>query len=387
LTHPGGAAHDFHPAVSPDGKWVAFARWLTNSTSQLYVVPFGGGPERRVTAEHADIKGIAWRDERSLIISSNRKGPHQLWMVPLEGGVPVLVPTTGVSAQEPSLSRDGSTLVYSDLTLESEIWAGPPSGGLRRIVASTRQNHSAQFSPDGSRIAYVSNSSGSWEVWTAGADGAGPRQLTKFGGPLLGTVHWSPDGKSLAFDARPKGYSQIFIMNADGAGLRPVNRNNAEEKMPNFSRDGKWIYFNSNRDGAQRLWKKSLVSGEELRLAENFATDSAESVDGRTVYFLSRGPGIYEVAASGGQARLAPGLADANPRRVWAVDQKGIWYLNPGIGTLMLFSLEARSARAVLPLTRPVADTPSLSVFGDQLVFAREGLSRSDLMIARHLNR
>ena len=73
-------------------------------------------------------------------------------------------------------------------------------GKAERFLASSGQNHSPSFSPDGKTIAFVSDRSGNPEIWLSDADGTNLRQLTHFGGPWLGTIRWSPDGKTLVFD-------------------------------------------------------------------------------------------------------------------------------------------------------------------------------------------
>src|SRR3984885_5211725 len=77
------------------------------------------------------------------------------------------------------------------------------------LLSSTGKNHSPSYSPDGRQIAFVSDRSGSPEIWLADQDGSNLRKLTSFNGPWLGSIRWSPDGKTIAFDARPAGHSGI----------------------------------------------------------------------------------------------------------------------------------------------------------------------------------
>ncbi len=330
LTRAAGGSQDLYPTLSPDGRMVAFGRVLTNSSSRLFVVPLEGGQPRAVFQGQADIRGIAWSsDQKSLIISANFRGPYQLWRIPADGGEPVPIPTAGTSALEPSVAPDGNALVYSDMLLDSEVvrTAAGAGGKSESVIASTRQNHSAQYSPDGTRIAYVSNASGSWEIWSADSDGARKTPLTGFKGPVVGTVHWSPDGRQLTFDARPRGHSSVYLMNADGSGLHAVNGSRYEEKMPIFSADGRYLYFNSNRDGEQRLWRQELATGAMLRLSDRFTMDSAGAPDGSSVYFIGRENGIWSVPSGGGSATVPAGLESLWVRRLWQVDKRGIWYL------------------------------------------------------------
>jgi Tol biopolymer transport system component len=392
LTHPLNGAYDFYPAYSPDGKWVAFCRLHSNSTSSVYVIRAAGGEERLITRERKDIKGLAWMpDGRSFVISSNRAGPQRLWSVDVDTGATRPFPTAGTSARDPSVSPDGKWLVYSDYMVRAQIWSLPLNGGAgRSLLPSTRQDHSAQYSPDGKSIAFVSDRSGAWEVWTMLADGSGLRQLTHFEGPLLGSLRWSPDGKYLAFDARPKGHSAIFVIPSLGGVPRPADENSYEEKMPSWSHDGNWIYFNSNRDGMQQLWKVRASGGRPVRIAPQFAMDSAESPDGRTVYFEGSDSGLWEAPSEGGEARPVRGLSQSRARRMWTVAANGIWLLvDPGAGNNLLFyEFGSGRTKAKTALEKDaMLDVPGLSASPDgrDLLYSRQTESRSDLMMVRTL--
>ena len=92
--------------------------------------------------------------------------------------------------------------MYLQQVLDSNIYRAELPGGAavvpQQLASSTRVESSPDISPDGLRIAFTSNRSGSNEVWLADADGANPKQLTALGT----TTHprWSPDGRHLACD-------------------------------------------------------------------------------------------------------------------------------------------------------------------------------------------
>ena len=107
---------------------------------------------------------------------------------------------------DPQVSPDGRTVVFSIVspnfeanTRPSQIWAVSMEGGSpRQLTREGSQNTQPRWSPDGRRIAFVSNRGGSAQVWTMAADGTAPRQVTRISTEAGGVV-WSPDGRNLLF--------------------------------------------------------------------------------------------------------------------------------------------------------------------------------------------
>ena len=155
------------------------------------------------------------------------------------------------------------------------------------LLSSTGKNHSPSYSPDGRQIAFVSDRSGSPEIWLADQDGSNLRKLTSFNGPWLGSIRWSPDGKTIVFDARPAGHSGIFTMPVSGGLATPLQQNAFEERRPTWSHDGQSIYFNSNRGGSLQIWKRSLRTGEMKTIGPPDTNESTESADGNFLVFTN----------------------------------------------------------------------------------------------------
>jgi Tol biopolymer transport system component len=96
----------------------------------------------------------------------------------------------------------------------------------KSLECSLRRSHShlqtarttaPQFSPDGKKIVFASNRTGTWELWTAFADGSNQTQLTDFNSSMVGSPRWSPDGKFIIFAARPDVHAAISIISAEAA--------------------------------------------------------------------------------------------------------------------------------------------------------------------------
>lgn len=274
--------------------------------------------------------------------------------------------------------------------IASNIWRSASSapGTAHSFIASSRQNHSAQYSPDGRKVAFVSDRSGSWQIWIAGGDGSNPAPVTGFRNSMVGSPQWSPDGRWLAFDARPEGHSVVFLMRADGGSAHPLEKNLFEDKRPTWSRDGKRIYFSSNRAGSPQIWSAPADGGPARVVGECEGYDAQESFDRSTLYFLNADAYLLQMPVAGGAARPVPGLETRVPSRLWTVTRNGI-YLADQEGDRREILFYSFASRRAVPAIRTARDllfgTPNISLSPDErwLIYAQSDDMRSDLMQAR----
>jgi TolB protein len=118
------------------------------------------------------------------------------------------------------------------------------SAPLLRVV-----DYEPSWSPDGTRIAFISNRNGPMNLYVATIDGKTIVRLTS--GPWEDdTPAWSPDGRRIAFTSDRDGGSEIYVMNVDGTGLRRLTTSPGADIHPAWSPDGRRIIFNSSRNSA-----------------------------------------------------------------------------------------------------------------------------------------
>ena len=270
LTQPRvSTGRDLLPDFSPDGQKVAFVRSTASKVQDIYVVGVTGGQLERVTDLGTNIGGLAWTsDGREIIFSTRPQGGGALYRILASGGKPRQVAAAGGASGKPALAPQARRLAYPRVVRDSNIWRiDLASAGVRKpmrpLIASTRTDVSGRFSPDGKRIVFASNRSGTMEIWVCDADGSNALQLTSFNVPrTVGTPRWSPDAQSIVFDSRPGGNADIFVVGASGGAPRQITADPSEDVVPSWSRDGRWIYFESNRSGEGQVWKVP-VEGEE----------------------------------------------------------------------------------------------------------------------------
>jgi dipeptidyl aminopeptidase/acylaminoacyl peptidase len=145
---------------------------------------------------------------------------------------------------------------------------------------------SPSFSPDGERVAFISNLSGMPQVWTVPLRGGWPDMVTAFDDPVTG-VHWSPRGDLLAVAVAPGGgmNQQIYFLEPDGLGARITTLGGHDNNwLGAWLRDGSGYVFSSNRDHPDRMQLYLAKVGGEIRLLSpnpGVARVSSVSADGR----------------------------------------------------------------------------------------------------------
>lgn len=151
-----------------------------------------------------------------------------------------------------------------------------PASELETMVARMARvgsSFSPSFSPDGKQVAFISNLSGSPQVWTVPVAGGWPALLTPFD-DQVGTVEWSPAGDWIAFTVAPGGglNEQIYLIRPDGRDLTRITPGGkTNNRLHSWSRDGKYLFFaSSERDpGALDSYIHDLAARSSRRVAEN----------------------------------------------------------------------------------------------------------------------
>jgi Tol biopolymer transport system component/DNA-binding winged helix-turn-helix (wHTH) protein len=338
LTEPPPLSEDWGPSFSPDGKRVLFVRSRdTGFSEEIMTISIYGGSVARVASEPARILGPPqWSfDGQSVIFASDRNSHPALWRVSLTDESPVEINDSG---WYPAVARKGYKLAYQRVTRSLNVWQMDLVAKQKHVLipstSETDQGPGPQLSPDGSKVAYMSDRSGTMEIWVSDQDGRNPMQLSAIGS--AGTPRWSPDSQSIAFDARGRNGVSIYTVTLREGVPRLLVGDTRENVCPSWSRDGKWVYFASSRTGGWEVWKIPAEGGTPAQVTTEGGHAPFASTDGKYIYYAKTAyanPEIWQVPIDGGTEHLvSPQLRPATWAS-WAVTDQGIVFAAPsGIG-------------------------------------------------------
>jgi Tol biopolymer transport system component/predicted Ser/Thr protein kinase len=304
------------PRFAPDGKELAFISGSGGGSNEVYVASVGGGKPRALTSLRSGVSGLDWTpDGRELVFSSGHQGSPTLWRISRAGGDPQPLGVAADNAYFPRIAAHGHRLLFLHMAFHTNIWRAPLSPtdheAPSRITASTREDSGPAFSPDGSRLAFSSDRTGSSEIYIAPADGSNPVQLTsmKTGS---GSPAWSADGKQIAFDSRANGQGDIYLTSAEGGSPRRLTKGPYDSEVPTWSRDGRWIYFTLVAPGTP-IWKVSPQGGDPIAVTTTGGLRAIEGKDGHSLYYFRDGAVWKNDLTSGKETRMI----DAKDFRDW----------------------------------------------------------------------
>ena len=395
ISRPGGTDQDCYARLSPDGKTIAFVRLISHAVGYLYTVDVTGNHPNRLTREVKDLRGVGWTPDGShLVFASKERGAYQLRVISVQGGESKPLPAATASAADPSVSPNGRFVVFVENRENWNIWRLPLKGGEigapQRFLASTGQNHSPSFSPDGRTIAFVSDRSGNPEIWLCDRDGQHLRQLTHFGGPWLGTIRWSPDSGSIVFDARPKGHSAIYRMTVNQEKPELVeDQPPFEVRRPSWSRDGRYIYFDTTRGGAPEIWRRDLKTNQDQVIAPAGFMIGIESPDGKRLFYQENEQRHVWVSDPDGDSPRRLSQVSPTPDLDWTPVGASIYFASStsaGGADILAFDVSNNKLRKLGHVSQNLAlGTPSFAVSPDEqtLLFAAIDNSSSEIKLRR----
>lgn len=249
------------------------------------------------------------------------------------------------------------------------------------VVAHTLANDLVQVftgrpGPFLSRIAFVSDRSGSPELWVMDWNGANPRQLTKHGSIAL-APQWSPDGSQLVFTSFLRGTPALFNLTPGEGYLRMLWDQGGVNSSATFSPDGRQVAFASSIDGNVDIYTMPIDGGTPRRLtsARSIDTQPAWAPNGRQIAFTSNrsgSPQIYLMDVDGTGVRRLSFTGGFHDEPAWAFDGTRIVCTTRQDGTFQLTTIDTITGDENILPGPGNNESPCFSPDGSMLAFSSD---------------
>ena len=390
------------PGISPDGSEIAFV-----SGGDIWTVPASGGEARLLVSHPAnESRPLYSPDGKRLAFISTRTGNGDIYLLTLDTGDLKRLTFDDSNDQLDAWSADGRWIYFSsssrDISGMNDIFRVSSEGSTPMQVSAdlyTTEYFSAP-SPDGTAIAFAGHGNGLTQWWRKGHSHIDESEvwLMKFGakqtyeqisegGAKEVWPMWSKDGRRIFYVSDRSGAQNIWVKDLGGKARQVTNFTDGRVLWPNISFDGRTIVFERNF----QIWKLDTASGkvgvvnitrrgvpagpavEHLRLTDQIS-ELALSPDGKKVAFVVRGEVFAASSTDGGDAARVTFTPAAESQIAWSADSRRLVYVSDRDGPTHLFLYDF-TTNAETQLTRNAAsdDTPRFSPDGKMIAFERGG--------------
>ncbi|MCP4725131.1 MAG: DUF5050 domain-containing protein [bacterium] len=224
---------DGYPAWSPNGKLIAFYAYHGIETWSIHIMNTDGSNRNRLTsAVNKWDNSPAWSPDGRKIAFAREYGENlEIWIMNPDGSeLSRLEPLKGGG---PSFAPDGRILFHSEYG-DSEICIADIDGkNMFELTENDAEDWHPEVSPDGRKIAFMSDRDGNYEIYVMNIDGSEQIRLTNNNeGDWEPT--WSPDGSRILFTSERDGDFDIYIMNKDGTSVKNITNNDAKDLQPSW---------------------------------------------------------------------------------------------------------------------------------------------------------
>jgi tricorn protease len=391
----------YEPSLSPDGHEIAFV-----SGGEIWTAPSAGREARLLIADSATkSRPLYSPDGKAIAFTSTRTGNGDIHTLDLSSGAVGRLTWDDAPEYVSGWSHDGKWVYFYSSSCEinrswNDIWRVPATGGTPMQVIAERyvNEYHGVPSPDGKSLAFVARGYASVQWWRHGSSHIDHSQIWELDmksgkySPLSQDVArevwpmWSPDSKAVYFISDKESGENIWRVEREKKPVRISNFKNARVLWPSIASDGKTIVF--ERDLG--IWKFDIKKKDASRVAIRLrgsspmdapdhqkVTDFSETAvapDGKKLALIARG-NVFIASAQDGGDGLPVTTTQEESQLAWSPDSKALAYVSRRGESPHLYEWDS-STFAEQQLTfepRAVDYSPLYSPDGKSIAFVRNG--------------
>lgn len=343
LTDPGADAYvDFNPRFSGDGRQIAFFRGR-QSEQRLWIMPTDAPARaRNLVPTNGLLYGVAWLPgDTGLVLAGDLFGYRALYRVDAGTGALEFLGARG--ARYPDVAPDGA-LVFEIADYQANLWRGDLADPLKPpvpVTTSQRYNNQPAHSPDGKRLAFVSNRDGLEAIYLADADGSGTERLALDTAQRWVRPIWHGDGSKLTVTAILNSsdgtsclpyacsteHSALYDYDLAAHASRRIDGLGDDARYAQWSRDGAWLYYLRREGERNRLWRAAPARDTRPQLLIDGNVETYELDAGHLVASVQGEAGVRVCGLDAHECRRE--LTQNVGSRPFLVDP-GYWLLRDG---------------------------------------------------------
>lgn len=400
--------HSGFPAWSPDGKKISVVSQEKTSSALVFFSVETGQEEKIETQKLAQIEQTTWLpDGRAILLAGRERNRFfQLWRVNYPSGELQRITNDLNIYRNLSLSNDGKNLLAHQQILYSHLWVTTAENleNQKQITFGNLNrdgNQGLTWTPDGNLI-YASRITGNVDLWLARIVDGSRQQLTKEAGSNNESPVLSSDGKFIYFESNRNGTRNIWRMDANGENPTQVSFSESETQFcPAVSPDGNWLYYLQKSPKGSAVWRRSMIDGKTESLTEpgKVSPDNFLSIspDGKLLAFNNLTEKrdeesevkTSEIGVISTESKVEPRffkLPTMRERIQWTTDNKSLDFLqndSEGAKFWRLNIEENASPKLLLSIPKVFLYDFVWSPDGKNLALAR-GKQESDVMLLKN---
>ena len=359
-------ASESSPVWSPDGRYIAFVK-----NNDFYIIPSLGGDERKIT----DVKqgsmaaggGIDWSpDGKNIVVSaSDSSGTPGIVLISVDTGEKQKltsqenINTYFTGDAHPRFSPNGSEIAFIKVLsfTVAELCIVPSAGGKEKQLTFDKHNIvSEAWTPDGKEIVFSSNRSGNNALWRI-PSGGGSAKIVAGTGEGAQYIDIAKEGNELAYIHRTFNTNiwHLDLSKSNSVLKTPTKLITSTQVQiePQYSPDGKYIAFTSNRSGNTEIWRCNSDGTNPVQLTSFEGPSPGTprwSPDGQSISFDCAAEGnenIYVINSSGGKPHQITVNKSYDAISSWSRDGKWIYFISTRSGDYQIWKIPSKGGKAI----------------------------------------